>query len=333
MRMKRFTFALVAAFCCLMGHAAISSVDDLVGIYSVKATGTEKITNYTKATDMSAKVYDVEITKNEDGTITIYNLLNFGSLLIGTVNLDEKTITVAPGYVSWATFASITDSAGTASVVADFTDNGKISFYNFAGWYYETNYISEGAEVVLTKTSITKEWTVEGGIALSDSTGTAYHSGRTTLTKYNGSDDYDYALKLDYAYASPLNIQFKVSDEGYITIANGSQTPGYSGAYFYYIYENNYYAWLDTTTGYATFSGTKDGGEMYIYCYDYDNNASLAHQGYLSFLWGTLDGIATAKTAKADNANAPIYDLSGRRVVNPTAGVYIQNGKKFVVKK
>jgi hypothetical protein len=33
------------------------------------------------------------------------------------------------------------------------------------------------------------------------------------------------------------------------------------------------------------------------------------------------------------NANAPIYDLSGRRVMNAVkGGIYIQNGKKFIVK-
>ena len=34
-----------------------------------------------------------------------------------------------------------------------------------------------------------------------------------------------------------------------------------------------------------------------------------------------------------NNANAPIYDLSGRRVNNAVkGGIYIQNGKKFIVK-
>lgn len=44
-------------------------------------------------------------------------------------------------------------------------------------------------------------------------------------------------------------------------------------------------------------------------------------------------GIANVKTEgsvkKADNA---IYDLSGRRISKPAKGVYIQNGKKFIVK-
>ncbi len=30
--------------------------------------------------------------------------------------------------------------------------------------------------------------------------------------------------------------------------------------------------------------------------------------------------------------NDAIYDLQGRRVLNPTRGVYIRNGKKYIVK-
>jgi hypothetical protein len=40
-----------------------------------------------------------------------------------------------------------------------------------------------------------------------------------------------------------------------------------------------------------------------------------------------IDGVTTEK------ADAPIYDLSGRRVLNTIkGGIYIQNGKKFIVK-
>ena len=41
-------------------------------------------------------------------------------------------------------------------------------------------------------------------------------------------------------------------------------------------------------------------------------------------------GIATLSVA--DTADAPVYDLQGRRVANPTHGVYIVGGKKVFVK-
>ena len=50
---------------------------------------------------------------------------------------------------------------------------------------------------------------------------------------------------------------------------------------------------------------------------------------------GETDGIANVNAADKTNADAPIYNLSGMRVNknNLQKGMYIQNGKKFVVNK
>ena len=42
-------------------------------------------------------------------------------------------------------------------------------------------------------------------------------------------------------------------------------------------------------------------------------------------------GISTVKTA-ADTKDAVIYDLQGRRIAQPTKGLFIVNGKKVVMK-
>lgn len=48
---------------------------------------------------------------------------------------------------------------------------------------------------------------------------------------------------------------------------------------------------------------------------------------------GVVSGIETTELNNALNNNAPIYDLSGRRVMNAVkGGLYIQNGRKFIVK-
>lgn len=53
----------------------------------------------------------------------------------------------------------------------------------------------------------------------------------------------------------------------------------------------------------------------------------------LRFNFGGTTGIEDAVVAPSFDANAPIYDLSGRRVMNTVkGGIYIQNGKKFIVK-
>ena len=45
---------------------------------------------------------------------------------------------------------------------------------------------------------------------------------------------------------------------------------------------------------------------------------------------GATTGITATETL--NNANAPIYDLSGRRVANPVKGIYVKGGKKIYVK-
>ena len=117
-----------------------------------------------------------------------------------------------------------------------------------------------------------------------------------------------------------------------------------------------------------TYEGTIDAlPNHYIYRLAYDNKEN---ETGLGFYWGNNDGtqILNATPGKAYlelpiptqgapairgfsfdgnhltavedikvndeaiNANEPIYDLSGRRVENPTKGFYIQGNKKFVIR-
>ena len=72
------------------------------------------------------------------------------------------------------------------------------------------------------------------------------------------------------------------------------------------------------------------------------NNAGKAYlpasaitttQGVLRFNFGGNTTAIESVLNNSTDANAPIYDLSGRRVMNAVkGGIYIQNGKKFIVK-
>ena len=55
---------------------------------------------------------------------------------------------------------------------------------------------------------------------------------------------------------------------------------------------------------------------------------------YKGFTPNSSTGVNTVNAAAPTNADAPVYNLSGMRVdkANLTKGIYIQNGKKFVVK-
>lgn len=46
----------------------------------------------------------------------------------------------------------------------------------------------------------------------------------------------------------------------------------------------------------------------------------------------SINGAASVSRITADDTNAPIYNIAGQRVEKTVKGVYIQNGKKFVVK-
>lgn len=85
----------------------------------------------------------------------------------------------------------------------------------------------------------------------------------------------------------------------------------------------------------------KKGEEVKFYLLNSENNTVNAYKAYivvsggkaqsLSFNFGTTTGIHAA-TADAATA-APVFDFSGRRVVKVVkGGLYIQNGKKFIVK-
>ena len=82
------------------------------------------------------------------------------------------------------------------------------------------------------------------------------------------------------------------------------------------------------------------GKTVKFFALDETNNTINANKAYLvvpggkaqalNFNFGNTTGIQNA-TVEGVNANAPLFDLSGRRVVKAVkGGIYIQNGKKFV---
>ena len=59
--------------------------------------------------------------------------------------------------------------------------------------------------------------------------------------------------------------------------------------------------------------------------------ADTAREYVLSFNDDELTGIKAVESSKEKGADV-CYDLSGRRVAQPTKGLYIMNGKKYIVK-
>ena len=62
-------------------------------------------------------------------------------------------------------------------------------------------------------------------------------------------------------------------------------------------------------------------------------NAEAQAKGFvLEFEDGGTTGIETIENSNHSTESGVYYDLQGRRVENPTRGVYIVNGKKVVIK-
>ena len=96
----------------------------------------------------------------------------------------------------------------------------------------------------------------------------------------------------------------------------------------------------ETSTGELADHEDEDTGNVYqldgkLIIMGYGGEAIKA-DGTIEYRGGTHEfdtstGISAANTS-TPNGDAVVYDLSGRRVANPTRGIYIHNGKKVVIK-
>jgi len=79
---------------------------------------------------------------------------------------------------------------------------------------------------------------------------------------------------------------------------------------------------INGALGFYSFAGTVlTGGKAY-----YSGSSEVAAY---TLEWGQADAITHVGT---DTQSGKVYDLSGRQVTAPRSGLYIKNGKKFIVK-
>ena len=96
----------------------------------------------------------------------------------------------------------------------------------------------------------------------------------------------------------------------------------------FYIYRGKYIG----NTSFTSADQIKEGDIVVIYgdLMNYKGNSPQLGQGnYLVSINGGADSIETIAN---ENAAPVVYDLLGRRVDNPTSGIFIVNGKKVVIK-
>lgn len=126
------------------------TIDDLVGTYNETFTGDVYWSGAQE--DASYDNGEAVITKVDDTTITLKGLFGCEEELVGTVDIDAKTITFAAGQ-TFLTYYTLGASSGISdALVATFDDDCTITIDGIGLWYasYNYNYL-DGAKSVLTK--------------------------------------------------------------------------------------------------------------------------------------------------------------------------------------
>lgn len=338
--MKKFYFlCLIAIFAVTTKANAALTVDDLVGTYCERISGSDWW-NYESWLDFEYSDV-VTISKVDDTTISITNIYDWGTTLTGKVNLRTRTITLEPQNLNtWYVFSGYPwDEGGTFvntnPVIATISEDGKtIEIEDWALSYTEFSTV-----YVLAYSKLTKEdeplWSVTGTYDAGE-----LGTGEATVEAY---DDY-YLIN---GFLPNQNMRLTVSENSELVVFGGS---GYPNNY----YGEDTYVWYYDLYNIEDYVNEVPGDDMWI-CYGEGTYAYVSQEGgvitfpygyYTStenevedildtytLVWGTGVGINSTKAVSTDEA--PVYNLSGMRMANRAnlqKGVYISNGKKFVVK-
>ena len=127
---------------------------------------------------------------------------------------------------------------------------------------------------------------------------------KTSVRLYLGTAVSDFSDNILFGTTTSLTIDEEYK-RNFFVLGNGSNGVGFYTPNSTTLKENRAYLTADYVTGDAT-------------------------NGLRLEFGGETTGIVATETL--NNANAPIYDLSGRRVANPVKGIYVKGGKKIYVK-
>ena len=170
-----------------------------------------------------------------------------------------------------------------------------------------------------------------------------------SVSAVDGASAYVGALNADKNAIDMKGVSGVPANTGFVLVGNGSKATLTIGDAAAIEGEN---ALIGTNTGIQLTSGENDNHASYLVFgvnngtvgfykpasaltsiaanKAYINASELSNQAIALNFGNTVTGINAATLVKGEN-NAPIYDLSGRRVWAPVkSGLYIQNGKKLV---
>ena len=265
-----------------------------------------------------------------------------------SMSVDGTTVTLSGG--SGAVGFKVYDESGNLVAIANtttFTVTSEVAEGLTAGTYSLVAAQGDGTDVAMGEVVLTlNDAKSVGGNTYAY--GTAYYT--TGLTLPAGTTAYyltsDYQEKDGKAYITPVELGSEVPASTPVLLIGAAGTGTIRATTADVGGTNPTGNILDGTTTAETSTGTSHlvlnkNSEGYIGFYNLRAERSVAaHRAYipygavsaksLNIQWDETDAIATLK-AETD-ARRRIYDLSGRPVGQPAKGIYIQNGKKLIIK-
>lgn len=330
--MRKFTLLCLALLGVCVGVNAAPSIDEVTGVYAESTTFSSDLDYDGVFVDASAND-TLQIVKKDDVTLTISGLLGYDNEVDGVYDAAAGTITIQPQTISWFQFA--TSAAAADPVVMKVHEDGTLQIDDWGFWYGKVCYAKNG-KTTLTKIgelSVKALYTVEGTVLAVDNDGNVLYTGKSSMTKYEGGDATYVVSNYD---GQGKSLKMYLDEDEQIQTTNGYE---YYGAWcFYYQYwtDNSVSGdWLEFEPSNSEIidEGETSGSITYGMWYwpEYDDYDTYVG-GYWYFKWGTADGIENVTSETADNNVA--YNLNGVKMnsKNLAKGIYIKNGKKFIVK-
>ena len=284
-----------------------AELSDMAGKFFVIAP------NYTlsSANDGIIRWYNTVRPNATEGDWIVNNLMNYE----GETKTEswESVWQVAADNSATLTLTYIpADSKFT--ITTDATLDVPISAAGYATYSNSQAYEITGAEAVY----IVKGLSDAGGAELTEITGEPIPGGTGVIVK--GTEKFTVALSSETEFAD-VDGNWLIGSNDYSYVITGTYPAEMGGGSY---------------TGYILASGANGVG---FYEIDPSDNEIAAHKAFLAVPEGSevREFIGFGDTTGISNVNREftdgvIYDLSGRRVENPGKGIYIMNGKKFVVK-
>ena len=239
--------------------------------------------------------YSYTIQANAAGTATI--TFSFA----GSTNYkaaDNKTITVTVLPAPIDVTANAGDAAGEFWATYYNSVLGYTADANTTVYQAKVNGTTTG--VVLTEVA-SKEIPAGQGVVLKSSSSTITLTPATTTATYSDNQ----LLGTDVALATPAN-----------AYCLSKETSGKARGVGFYLYTSSDGATIPANRAYLVVSGGPSESRGFLGFDEDDNTTGI--------------GLPEAVVIEGDG---PVFDLSGRRVMGqPQKGIYVKNGKKFVIK-